>query len=50
MINDKTKAQFQAARRRVATLAVPELIELLESQQLATRFAAEMRLREFAGL
>jgi len=31
-------------------LAVPELIELLESRQLAIRFVAEMRLREHAGL
>jgi hypothetical protein len=50
LIDDMTKARFQALRRRVARLAVPELIELLESPQLATRFAAEMRLRELAGL
>jgi hypothetical protein len=34
----------------VATLAVPELIELLKSPQLGTRFAAEMRLRDLTGL
>ena len=49
-MNDKTKEQFQAARRFVATRTVPELIELLASPQLATRFAAEMRLRDIAGL
>ncbi len=49
-MNAESKAQFRAARRRVAALTVPELIELLQSPQLATRFAAEMRLRNLAGL
>jgi hypothetical protein len=50
LIDDKTRAGFQAMRRRVAKLTVPELIEMLKSPHLATRFAAEMRLRERAGL
>lgn len=50
LIDDETRKQFQAARRLAATRTVPELIELLGSPQLATRFAAEMRLREIAGL
>lgn len=34
----------------MSNLAIPELIALLESDRFAVRFAAEMRLRELAGL
>lgn len=50
LIDEKTKSQFRAARHRVAALTVPELIEFLESPRLVVRLAAEMRLRELAGL
>ncbi|HEX8652391.1 MAG TPA: hypothetical protein VF708_16370 [Pyrinomonadaceae bacterium] len=37
---------FSAARRRMAQLSIPELIELLASDDLQTRFLAEMCLRD----
>jgi hypothetical protein len=37
---------FSAARRRTAQLPIPELIELLASDDLQTRFLAEMCLRD----
>ena len=33
----------------MAALAIPRLIELLESEDLTTRFLAEMCLRDAAG-
>jgi hypothetical protein len=41
-----TPEDFSAARRRMAQLAIPELIELLASDDLQTRFLAEMCLRD----
>ncbi|HEX8707160.1 MAG TPA: hypothetical protein VF723_02775 [Pyrinomonadaceae bacterium] len=38
--------EFRAARRGLAQLTIPELIELLRSEELKTRFLAEMCLRE----
>ncbi|HEV2800155.1 MAG TPA: hypothetical protein VGW12_06650 [Pyrinomonadaceae bacterium] len=43
--NEKRKA-FAAARAQFARLSVPELIELLSSENLRTRFLAEMCLRD----
>jgi hypothetical protein len=50
LISEETKEQFLAERKRVARLTIPELIARLESGRFAVRFAAEMRLRELAGL
>jgi hypothetical protein len=43
--NDKRKP-FAADRARFARLSVPQLIELLSSDDLRTRFLAEMCLRD----
>jgi hypothetical protein len=43
--NEKRKT-FAADRSRFARLSVPELIELLSSDVLRTRFLAEMCLRD----
>ncbi len=43
--NEKRKT-FAAARARFARLSVPELLELLSSDDLRTRFLAEMCLRD----
>jgi hypothetical protein len=40
------KAEFAAERARHSRRAIPELIELLESEDLRTRFVAEMCLRD----
>ncbi|HEY0078436.1 MAG TPA: hypothetical protein VGB73_07295 [Pyrinomonadaceae bacterium] len=40
------QAEFAAARRRMARRSIPELIELLGSPDLRTRFLAEMCLRD----
>ena len=44
------RARFAAERARLARLPVPELIELLRSETLRTRFLAEMCLRDAANL
>ena len=41
-----THAEFAAERARCRRRAIPELIELLESEDLRTRFVAEMCLRD----
>jgi hypothetical protein len=38
--------EFAAARRRMAGLSIPALIEQLSSASLRTRFLAEMCLRD----
>jgi hypothetical protein len=43
--NEKRKT-FAAERARFARLSVPQLIELLSSEHLRTRFLAEMCLRD----
>ncbi|HEV7902806.1 MAG TPA: hypothetical protein VGO96_03105 [Pyrinomonadaceae bacterium] len=43
--SDKRKI-FAAERARFARLSVPQLIELLSSSDLRTRFLAEMCLRD----
>jgi hypothetical protein len=43
--NEKRKA-FAAARARFARLPIPQLIDLLSSDDLRTRFLAEMCLRD----
>ena len=43
--NEKRKT-FAAARARFARLSIPELIDLLSSENLRTRFLAEMCLRD----
>ena len=44
-----SRGEFAAERRRMAGKSVPELIELLASEDLRTRFLAEMCLRDAAG-
>ena len=41
-----TQAEFAAERARHSRRAIPELIDLLESEDLRTRFVAEMCLRD----
>ena len=41
-----TRAEFAAERARQRRLSIPELIELLDSEDLRTRFIAEMCLRD----
>ncbi|HEX8118883.1 MAG TPA: hypothetical protein VF521_16515 [Pyrinomonadaceae bacterium] len=41
-----TQAEFAAERARTARRSIPELIELLDSEDLRTRFIAEMCLRD----
>ena len=41
-----TRTEFAVERVRTARRAIPELIELLESEDLRTRFIAEMCLRD----
>ena len=41
-----SREEFAAERARTARLAIPELIALLESEDLRTRFIAEMCLRD----
>ncbi|MFL6335495.1 MAG: hypothetical protein ACJ754_19470 [Pyrinomonadaceae bacterium] len=43
------RAEFAAGRARTARLAVTELIDLLASEELRTRFIAEMCLRDATG-
>jgi hypothetical protein len=40
------REEFAAARGRMAAASIPELIELLSSAELRTRFLAEMCLRD----
>ena len=40
---------FAAERARTARRPIPELLDLLESDSLRTRFVAEMCLRDAAG-
>jgi hypothetical protein len=46
--DDKRKT-FAAERARFARLSVPQLIDLLSSDDLRTRFLAEMCLRDATG-
>jgi hypothetical protein len=48
-LNASTRQRFAAERRRVAEKSVPEMIALLASEDLRTRFLAEMSLRDAAG-
>jgi hypothetical protein len=41
-----SRADFAAERARTARLSIPALIALLESEDLRTRFVAEMCLRD----
>ena len=40
------RIQFKDLRMRLQALTIPELIRLLSSEELKTRFAAEMALRD----
>ncbi|MBA3323701.1 MAG: hypothetical protein H0T45_19940 [Pyrinomonadaceae bacterium] len=40
------REEFNAARARLSRRTIPELIELLNSTDLSTRFLAEMCLRD----
>lgn len=40
------REEYMAAREDMAELSIPELINLLSSDNLRTRFLAEMRLRD----
>ena len=41
-----SREEFAAERARTASRSIPGLIELLESEDLRTRFIAEMCLRD----
>ena len=43
------RKEFAAERAHMAAHEIPRLIELLESEDLKTRFLAEMCLRDAAG-
>ncbi|HKG11929.1 MAG TPA: hypothetical protein VKB12_01265 [Pyrinomonadaceae bacterium] len=43
------RKEFAAGRALIAARTIPRLIELLESEDLRTRFLAEMCLRDAAG-
>jgi hypothetical protein len=43
------RKEFAAERARMAGRTIPRLIDLLESEDLKTRFLAEMCLRDAAG-
>jgi len=45
-VSTLTREEFAAARARVGRRTIPELIDLLESEDLPTRFVAEMCLRD----
>ena len=49
MLGKDARREFADERRRAAAKSVPELIELLASADLRTRFIAEMCLRDAAG-
>ena len=40
------REEYAAAREQMNKLSIPELIELLSSEELRTRFLAEMCLRD----
>jgi hypothetical protein len=40
------RADFTLKRREMSQKSIEELIELLQSEELQTRFLAEMRLRD----
>ena len=42
----RSRAEFAAERARTARRTIPELIDLLETEDLRTRFLAEMCLRD----
>ncbi len=42
----RAREEFAAERARTARRPIPKLIELLESEDLRTRFIAEMCLRD----
>jgi hypothetical protein len=44
-----TRTEFTVERARTARRSIPELIDLLESEDLRTRFIAEMCLRDATG-
>ena len=48
-VGTDARERFAVERRRMAGNSVPELIELLASEDLRTRFLAEMCLRDAAG-
>jgi len=43
------REEFAELRRSFSERSVPELLELLESEELKTRFVAEMCLRDATG-
>lgn len=43
------REEYEARRESMRRLSIPELIEELESDSLATRFLAEMCLRDSAN-
>ena len=43
------RAEFAAARAVMARRSIPELIDMLASRELKTRFLAEMCLRDATG-
>jgi hypothetical protein len=43
------REEYAAARERLTRLSIPELIDLLSSDDLRTRFLAEMCLRDAAS-
>jgi hypothetical protein len=45
-LTDEKRKTFAAERARFARLPIPQLIELLSSEHLRTRFLAEMCLRD----
>ena len=45
-IDAKKRESFAAARRRLSGRSISELIDLLASEDLRTRFLAEMCLRD----
>ena len=45
----RTRVEFASERARYRRHTIPELIDLLESEDLRTRFLAEMCLRDAAG-
>jgi hypothetical protein len=47
--NALSRDEFAAERARTARRNIPELIDLLESEDLRTRFVAEMCLRDAAN-
>lgn len=47
--NSMKREEFKEVRARMSRLSVPNLIEELGSDSLATRFIAEMCLRDIAN-